>query len=96
MRQVHLSDKYYIAVFDSKNHAVQVYQYLKQKKYQQFQLISTPCRIRAGCSYSIRFLTLEDYDILLKEVGDINKKIASIYEAEKVDKKRVLKELKFT
>ncbi|SDK54799.1 DUF3343 domain-containing protein [Natronincola ferrireducens] len=84
---------YYIAVFDSRNYAVQLYQHLKRMRYKQFQLVSTPCVLNAGCSYSIRFDELEDYHILSREAEKLKKDIISIYEAKRVDRNRVLKQL---
>ncbi|AOY76973.1 DUF3343 domain-containing protein [Clostridium formicaceticum] len=94
MQQKSIIDKYYIAVFDSRNHAMQLHQHLKKMNLNQFQLISTPCKIKAGCSYSIKFLNLEDAKVLMEEADKMKKKISSIYSAERINKARVLKKLK--
>ncbi|AKL95208.1 hypothetical protein CACET_c17600 [Clostridium aceticum] len=94
MQQKSIVDKYYIAVFDSRNHAMQLHQHLRKARLDQFQLISTPCKIKAGCSYSIKFLNLEDAKKLMEEAEKIKKKVSSIYSAERVNKTRVLKKLK--
>lgn len=93
MKEKYIQDQYYIAVFDSRNHAMQLYQYLKKNNFSQFQLITTPCKIKAGCSYSIRFNKLEDYNLLLLEATKISKKISAIYMVRRVNKKRILKKL---
>lgn len=95
MKTKYIQEIYYIAVFDSRNHAVQLYQYLLSRKLHQFQLIPTPCTLKAGCSYSIRFDVLEDYYILLIEAGKVNKKITSVYEAKRINKTRVLTQIEF-
>ena len=69
MERKYIRDKYYIAVFQSRNHALQLYQYLNRQKYTQYELISTPCKIKAGCSYSIKFIDLNEHE-LLKNVAN--------------------------
>lgn len=96
MKEKYIQDQYYIAVFDSRNHAMQLYQHLKRNNFSQFQLIATPCKIKAGCSYSIKFNKLEDYDLLLAHATKIKKKISAVYIAEKVNRNRVLKKLNIT
>lgn len=93
MNRRQIEDIYYIAVFDSRNHAMQLYQHLKKNNLYQFQLISTPCKIKAGCSYSIKFTDLKDLELLKSEALNINKNITSIYLAERVNKTRVLKKI---
>lgn len=88
-----LERKYYLAVFESRNHAIQLHQYLQRNKLTQFELVSTPCKIKAGCSYSIKFDNLNELDILLKEAKDIGKEIASVYVVERSYGKRILKKL---
>ncbi|GAB6087941.1 DUF3343 domain-containing protein [Alkaliphilus crotonatoxidans] len=75
-----METKYYLAVFDSKNHAIYVHQLLRKKKIEGFELVSTPCKIKSGCSYSIKFSDFELHRVLTEEAASINKKIAAFYE----------------
>ena len=93
MDRKYIKDKYYIAVFESRNHAIQVYQYLNRKKYKQYELVSTPCKIKVGCSYSIKFTDLKYYDFLKEITDKSNKKIYSVYEVTRNNGKRVLSKL---
>ena len=93
MKGKYMQDQYYIAVFDSRSHAIQLYNYLRKNRFYQFQLISTPCKIKAGCSYSIKFNNLEDHNILVDESNKIRKVISSIYMVQRINKNRVLKKL---
>lgn len=54
----------YILVFATHNHAVLLYRRLA-KLGCKIELISTPCRISAGCTQSLKFK--EDYFNLVKE-----------------------------
>lgn len=96
MKEKQIQDKYYIAVFDSRSHAIQLYQRLKKMHYNQFKIISTPCIIKTGCSYSIRFDTLEDYHILMEEAKKINKIPSKAYTIERINKQRVISKLDIT
>lgn len=80
--------KYYIIVFNSKNVAIQIYYNLETKGNTKFQLISTPCKIKAGCSYSIKFNDLRDINMLLNESKHINKNSNDIYLVERKDGKK--------
>lgn len=84
---------YYLAVFESRNHAIHLHQYLQRNKLMQFELVSTPCKIKAGCSYSIKFDNLNELDLLVREARTINKEIASVYVVERSYGKRVIKKL---
>ena len=85
--------KYYLAVFDSKNHAIYLNQALKRKKIDGFELISTPCTIKAGCSYSIKFNEYEQYQILLEEAKLINKQISGFYMIKRSYGRRIIEKL---
>lgn len=79
---------YYLAVFESRNHAIHLYQHLQMKRFYRFELVSTPCHIKAGCSYSIKFDNFDDYNTLQREALALNKKIASLYLVESINGKR--------
>lgn len=49
---------YYLCVFKGINSAIAVFDVLEDNERKKFQLIPTPCRLKAGCNYSIKF-----YDI---------------------------------
>lgn len=93
MERRYISDKYYIAVFQSRNHAIQLYQYLSKHRYTQYELISTPCRIKAGCSYSIKFRDLKDYEFLKDLAEKANRNIYAVYEISRRNGRRVLNKL---
>lgn len=93
MERRYIKDKYYITVFQSRNHAIQLYQYLSRKNYRQYELISTPCKIKAGCSYSVKFTDINDYELLKNICEKANINILAIYEIARQNGKRVLTEL---
>lgn len=82
------SKNYYIVVFNSKNVAIQTYYNLEKKGNMKFQLISTPCKIKAGCSYSIKFNDLRDINMLLNESKSMSKNLKDIYLVERKDGKK--------
>ncbi|HSH37062.1 DUF3343 domain-containing protein [Schnuerera sp.] len=75
--------KYYIIVFKSKNMAVYTFSILEKLGYKNFQLISTPCGIKAGCSYSIKFKNIRYFNIIKKEAKKINAEIEGVYLVER-------------
>jgi len=84
---------YYIAIFKSKNYAVQLHYYLEKKGYRNFQLISTPCHLSAGCSFSIKFFDLKDIEIFRSEINTFDSIIHSIYQVQRENGKRKTKRL---
>lgn len=86
--------KYYLAVFKSKNHAIQLYYALDRKGlYNKFQVVSTPCEIKAGCNYSIRFYDYNDLNILNDEAKELFMTIDEVYSIEKKDGKKITKKI---
>lgn len=83
--------KYYIAVFKSRNYAVQLYYKLEKGGYSMFQLISTPCQLRGGCSYSIKFTKLNDLNYFKNFSPDFEQEISGIYYVEKRDGSKIYK-----
>ena len=55
--------------------------------YDNFQIVSTPCTIKAGCNYSIKFNNLKYTDIIKKEANDLGMEAPDIYFAERKDGK---------
>lgn len=82
-----MSESYHIAVFETKNKAVFLYSILETIGHRVFQLISTPCVIKAGCNYAIRFKDKRYVDIIVKEAKELGIGLPDIYFAEKKDGK---------
>ncbi|QIB28142.1 DUF3343 domain-containing protein [Caloranaerobacter azorensis] len=93
-RKYFKNDKYYIAVFDTKNNAIQLYYILEKKGINKFQLISTPCQLSFGCSYSIKFNNIEDFEILNREAVKYKKHICKVYRVERINGKKQIKQVK--
>lgn len=87
--------KYYICVFKSKNMAVYTISILEKLGHKNYQLISTPCWIKAGCSYSIKFNDMRYFNILEREANKIGAEVENIYLIERKDGKRTYKKLLF-
>ena len=85
--------RYYICAFATKNMAIYLFSILDGLGYKEFQLISTPCEIQAGCSYSIKFTNIKDLDILKREAKNLNIEIGDIYFFERKDGNRFIKKL---
>ena len=62
---------YYLCVFQSRNQAILIFSLLESAGYKNFQLISTPCGIKAGCSYSIKFSHYNYYEVINKRVDEL-------------------------
>ncbi len=90
-----METRYYITIFKSKNHAMQVYYTLEKLGYKKFQLISTPCEIKAGCSYSIKFFDLDDFKIVKEVSTRLNIIIESLYRIQRKDKKKTNNNLSY-
>lgn len=82
-----MSNKFYLSVFKTKNQAVFLYTVLETMGYDNFQIISTPCTIKAGCNYSIKFSNLKNTDIINKEAKELGIEAPEIYIAERKDGK---------
>ena len=82
-----MSNNYYLSIFKTKNQAVFLYSILESMGYDNFQIISTPCTIKAGCNYSIKFSNLKYADILYKEAKELGIEAPDIYVAERKDGK---------
>lgn len=87
------SNRYYIYAFTSKNMAMYLFSILDRLGYKEFQLISTPCEIKAGCSYSIKFSNIKYLDILKREAKKLDIDIVDIYFFERKDGKRSIKKI---
>ncbi len=88
-----MNHNYYIAVFESKNKAVYLYSMLENIGYTNFQLISTPCALKVGCNYSIKFTNIRNVDALIREAKELGVGVPIIYFAEKADGKYKYKKI---
>lgn len=87
-------EKYYVALFKSKSHAIQIIYVLENLGYKNnFQLISTPCEIQAGCGFSIKFNDIRYLEILKEEAASLHLNIEKFYYIERNSGKKVLKNL---
>lgn len=66
-----------IIIFPSYNRAVFMYDKLVKEGY-KVRIISTPCTISSGCSYSIRF-SEENLTIIKNKVEKNNIKVKAVY-----------------
>ncbi|KAJ52017.1 hypothetical protein BD780_004299 [Clostridium tetanomorphum] len=78
-------NKEYIVVFQSYNGAIYLYNKLLRERCKA-EIISTPCRISAGCTQSIKF-KCEYMDIVQKNLKLYNIPIKGIYEIVKSNKR---------
>ncbi|QUH26700.1 DUF3343 domain-containing protein [Serpentinicella alkaliphila] len=96
MYKVSPAQTYFIAVYESRNHAMQMYHYFKSTHPNKYLLISTPCRIKSGCSYSIKFNEQDDLKLLLDESANLKKNISGIYLVEKINGRNSYKKVAIT
>lgn len=90
-----IEEKYYIAVFKSKSYAIQINYVLENLGYNNFQLVSTPCEIQAGCGYSIKFKGMQDLEILKRESKSLHVNIESLYLIERKGGRKTIKNLNY-
>ncbi|WP_041720746.1 DUF3343 domain-containing protein [Alkaliphilus metalliredigens] len=87
-----IHQEYYLMVFHSKSYVVQLYQYLRRNYENKFDLISTPCRLKAGCSYSLRFYQLDDLNIIKNILAEQPQHFSTtkgvVYLSQRVNKRR--------
>ena len=87
------NNRYYICAFTTKNMAIYLHTVLDKLGHEEFQLISTPCEIKAGCSYSIKFSNISSIDILRREAKNLGVEVGDVYFFEKKDGKRTIKKI---
>lgn len=78
-------DNFYISVFQTKNHAVYLFSRLQSKGLAGIQLVSTPCSIKAGCNYAIKFRSKNYIDVIKKESQELGINKLDIYFAKRVN-----------
>lgn len=86
-------NNFYLMVFQSKNHAIYLNSLLESKGLKIAQLISTPCYIRAGCSYSVKILDKGHLELIKQLAEDTNIKKYKLYYAERINGKRSYRKL---
>ncbi|NLK44059.1 MAG: DUF3343 domain-containing protein [Tissierellia bacterium] len=78
-------DNFYISVFETKNKAIFLFSTLESKGYRGIQLVSTPCSIKAGCNYAIKFVNKKYIDIIKKEGEELGIYNIDIYFARRIN-----------
>ena len=86
-------ENYYLCVFESKNYAILLYTLLEAEVKNIFQLVSTPCGLKAGCTYSIRIPHKNYISLIKSEVEASNLKEPKIYYVDKKEGKTIYKEV---
>ncbi len=87
-------NKYYLCVFKSSNHAFLIFNLLQEEGKDLFQLMATPCILRVGCGYSIRFFHKSYMDLILKKIKENDISIPQFYLADKINGNMKYKEIK--
>ena len=87
---------YYLVVFKSKNHAMLLYTLLESKNYDFMKLISTPCNLKAGCSYSMKVLDKSHLETIKQEADGAHIKNLKLYYVEKINGRPHYKEIPFS
>lgn len=90
-----VKDKYYICVFDSKNKAIYLHSILDKTGNKNFQLISTPCRIKAGCNYSIKFMHISHLQTIKRKAEELNLGKYRVFHVENINRNFKYEEIKF-
>lgn len=85
--------QYYIAVFRSKNHAMQIHYTLENMGYNLFEIISTPSQLKGGCSYSIKFYKLSDIEYFKMVTSNLDNILYGIYFVNRVGGKTYIEEV---
>lgn len=80
-------ENYYLCVFESKNHAILLYTLLESEANNVCQLVSTPCSLKAGCTYSIRVPHKSYLSLVEREAQTAGLKAPKIYYVEKIEGK---------
>lgn len=88
-------NNYYLIVFKSKNYAVQLYYKLEKTSYNVFQLVSTPCQIKGGCTYSLKFYRISDLNYIMKYIPNFNEEVFGIYNVVRKNGKKVYNPIDF-
>lgn len=88
-----MEDNFYLSTFETKNKAVYLYSTLENKGYGAFKLVSTPCNIKAGCNYAIRFSNKKYIEIIVREAEELGIEPPTTYYAKKISGKYIYSKL---
>ncbi len=88
------NQSYYLITFQSKNHAVLLYTILDSKQINEIQLVSTPCSLKVGCSYSLKVLNKNFLKDIVKEAINAGINNYRIYHAQRINGKLTYTEIK--
>ena len=88
-------ENYYLCVFESKNHAILLFTLLETGENNVYQLVSTPCGLKAGCTYSIKVPNKSYLRIVEREAAGANIKMPKIYYVDRIDGKVIYKLVDF-
>lgn len=86
-------DNHYLCVFESKNHAILIYTLLEAQGNNACQLVSTPCGIKAGCTYSIKMPSMNYFNIIKRDSIEANIKVPRLFFVERINGKNKYKEI---
>lgn len=89
-----MDDKYYLAAFKSRNQAIYLYS-LFQEEDRNIKLISTPCILKVGCSYSLKFYNKSYIELILKYVDDYKLEEPLFYLAERIQGRMKYRQIRF-
>lgn len=84
---------YYIAVFKTKNNAMNMFFTLEKKGITSIELISTPLKISGGCSFSIKFTDLNKLEYFEQINPNLENELKGVYIVEKLNKEKKYKKL---
>ena len=84
---------YYIAVFKTKNHAMNIFYALEEKRITPLELISTPAKIVGGCSFSIKFDDLSKLQYFKQVNNKLSDALYGVYSVEKLNGKKHYEQL---
>ncbi len=87
------SGNYYLWVFESKNHAMLAFNLLESSGYADFEIVSTPCGIKSGCTYSLKFFHHEYLQLVNQTILELNLLESRIFYVDNTDSQSRYKEI---
>lgn len=84
---------YYLCVFNSRSHTLFVYNLFEKEGKDIFQLVATPCVLRTGCGYAIKFSHKGYIDLISKKVEENNLPTPKFYLVDNIRSNTKYKEL---
>lgn len=86
-----IEQQFYVVVFESTHYAIAGEKVFKENGY-EFDVIPTPREITHSCGLSIRFKA-HDLENIRRKMQDAHISIKGIYEIQKINDKKVVKEI---